>query len=202
MAVNCRQALIGAAVSALSNFAPSFAAFAQAAGLRESGSAQASFRLRRRTQALDYAYCDPWLVRVANGVPKSLIHEASGALFARRPSGELEAQGAWIGYKPPYPRIALIEDEDGLPRLQALSSDLSGGDLSNGDAKDRENLLLAARQVDALCMNDAQRQGDGFLKVRPASTRYGEVRISPAPASGYAALPDGSFPQELSWRAA
>jgi hypothetical protein len=195
MAIDRRRVLIGAAATALTSFAPTVAALADLASFRAADPVQAFFLLRRRPRALDYAYCDPWLVRVAHGVPEYLIHEVSAATFGRRSSGELEAQGAWSGYAPPYPRISIIENEHSKPRLQAISSDLSSRDFS--DARDLESLLFAARRVGALCAREARRQVDGFLKLRPASTRYGDLKIFPVPASGYGFIAGCSFPQEL-----
>jgi hypothetical protein len=202
MAIHRRRVLTGAAATALTSFAPTVAALADLASFRAADATRASFRLRRRSLALDYAYCDPWLVRVAHGVPEYLIHEVSGATYGRGSSGELEAQGAWSGYAPPYPRITLIEGEDGKPRLQGISSDRSSGDFAEADARDLEGLLFAARLVGALCDSEARRQGDGFLKLSPASTRYGDLNIFLVPASGYGAPAGCSFPQQLRAREA
>jgi hypothetical protein len=202
MAIHRRRVLTGAAATALTSFAPTVAALADLASFRSADLMQASFRLRRRPRALDYAYCDPWLVRVAHGMPEYLIHEVSGATFGRGASGELEAKGAWSGYAPPYLRIALIEGEDGKPRLQGISSDRSSGDFAEADARDLESLLFAARLVGALCDSEARRQGDGFLKLSPASTRYGDLNIFLVPASGYGAPAGCSFPQQLRAREA
>ena len=197
MAIYRRRVLTGAVATALTSFAP-VAALADLASFRAPDPIQASFRLRRRPRALDYAYCDPWLVRVAQGVPEWLLHEVSGATFRRRSSGELEAQGVWRGYAPPYLRVSLIEDEDGKPRLQGISS----RDFAEADARDLESLLFAARRVEALCERQARKQGDGFLNLSPASTRYGDLNILLVPASGYGAPAGCSFPQELRAREA